>query len=57
MSSVCYTGTSCLAVGIFYIEHTACVALYVALFRGLSNLQHELPPLKAVERNGRPSVG
>ena len=44
---------ACQALGVAYVEDTLRVALDVALFGGLTDAEHGLPPLEAIWRNGR----
>ena len=44
VSSVGHSGAAGLALWIFYVKHSAGVALYVTLFGGLSDAEDNLPP-------------
>ena len=55
-ASIFNTGAAQFAAGVGKVAYALRVALYVALFGGLAYAQHDLPPLAAISRNGRPSV-
>ena len=55
-ASVLDAGTAKLALRIGEVADTLRVALDVASFGGLADAEHDLPPLEATSRNGRPSV-
>lgn len=44
MSSFRHSGTACSTGGIGYVEHAIWVTLYVTLFDGLADAEHDLPP-------------
>ena len=55
-ASVLDAGAAQLAACVGEVADALRVAFYVALFGGLSDAEHDLPPLEATSRNGRPSV-
>ena len=55
-ASVLDAGSAQFALRIGEVADTPCVAFYVALFGGLSDAEHDLPPLEATSRNGLPAV-
>lgn len=55
-ASVLDTGTAQFALRIGKVADALRIALYVALLGGLSDAQHDLPPLVEISRNGRPAV-
>ena len=55
-ASVLDAGSAQLARRVGEVADALRVALDVALFGGLSDAEHDLPPLEATSRNGRPSL-
>ena len=52
-ASVGHSRPACQALGVADVEGTLRVALRIAPFGGLSDKEHDLPPLEAIWRNGR----